>query len=93
MSHMHPFFERWSRWGLAVISLAAALVASPLVALDYVTIRQSDHPKELAGKVEVQAVDGGVLFQTRDGVLWPVKTEEIVSRRSDEKPFVPLSRE
>ena len=93
MSPMHPFLERWPRCFLAGIALAGTLFASPLVALDYVTIRQSDRPKELAGKIEVQAVDGGVLFQTRDGVLWPVKTEEIVSRRSDEKPFVPLSRE
>jgi len=90
---MHLSLARWPRWYLAGASLAVAMLASPLAALDYVTIRQSDRQKELAGKIEVEAADGGVLLQTRDGVLWPVKTEEIVSRRSDEKAFVPLSRE
>ena len=47
----------------------------------------------LAGKVEVEAVDGGVLLLTPDGVLWPLAKEEIVSRRSDAKPFAPLGRE
>ena len=69
------------------------LVASPLPALDHVTIRQGETKKELSGRVEVEAVDGGVLLLTADGVLWPLPKEEIVSRRSDEMPFVPLSRD
>jgi hypothetical protein len=69
------------------------LVASPLPALDHVTIRQGEKQKELSGRVEVEAVDGGVLLLTADGVLWPLPKEEIVSRRSDEKPFLPLSRD
>src|SRR5262245_32575274 len=71
----------------------AAMTSSPVAALDYVTIRLDGRQKELAGKIEVEAADGGVLVQTRDGVLWPVKTEELVSRRSDEKSFTPLSRD
>jgi hypothetical protein len=77
----------------------------PAYALDYVTIRQGDKQRELAGRVEVEAVDGGVLLLTPDGALWPlpkvgtddgsstVPKEEMISRRSDDKPFAPLSRD
>src|SRR5262245_38457543 len=93
MSRMHLNPARWPGWLLISACLWAAMSASPLAALDYVMIRLDGRQKELAGKIEVEAADGGVLFQTRDGVLWPVKTEELVSRRSDEKPFTPLSRD
>jgi hypothetical protein len=41
----------------------------------------------------VEAVDGGVLLLARDGALWPIAKEELVERRSDAKPFTPLSRD
>ena len=47
----------------------------------------------MAGKVEVEAVDGGVLLLTRDGALWPVAKEDLVERRTDAKPFEPFTRE
>ena len=80
---------------LLVVKCAAvvALCAPPAQALDYVIIQQGDQPRELAGRIEVEAEDGGVLLLTRDGVLWPLPKEEILERRSDELPFVPLSRE
>ena len=59
--------------------------------LEYVTIQQNGSQKELAGKLEVEAEDGGVMLLTADGVLWPLPKEEIVSRKSDDKPFVPLA--
>src|SRR5438552_12922895 len=65
----------------------------PAPALDYVTIRQGENTRELAGKIEVEAVDGGVMLLARDGALWPVEKENLVSRRSDAKPFAPFTRE
>jgi hypothetical protein len=62
-------------------------------ALEYVTINRAGAPKLLSGKVVVEAEDGGLLFLTADGVQWLLPKEEIVSRRSDEKPFVPLPRD
>jgi hypothetical protein len=67
------------------------IVLSPLRALEYVTIREGDKQRELAGKVEVEAADGGVLLLTPDGALLPLPKEEIVARRSDARPFAPLS--
>jgi hypothetical protein len=60
--------------------------------LDYITHQQSGKATELAGKVQIEAEDGGVLLLTADGALWPLPKEEIASRRQDEKPFEPLTR-
>jgi hypothetical protein len=74
-------------------ALILLLVAVPALALEYVTIRQDGNQQELVGKLEVEAEDGGVMLLTADGVLWPLPKEEIVSRKADDKPFVPLSAE
>src|SRR5688572_26992722 len=60
-------------------------------ALEYVTITQNGSQQELVGKLEVEAEDGGIMLLTADGVLWPLPKEEIISRKSDDKPFVPLT--
>ena len=77
----------------ALLAAVSVLLASPTFALDYVTIRQGENTRELAGRVEVEAVDGGVLLLARDGALWPVEKENLVSRRSDSKPFTSFTRE
>jgi len=77
---------------LTILALGGPLHPSlPVSGLDYVTIRQGDKQRELAGKIEVEAVDGGVMLLGRDGALWPVEKENLVSRRSDTKPFAPLT--
>src|SRR5437588_3433364 len=77
----------------ALLAAFTAWIAAPAPAFDYVTIRQGENTRELAGKIEVEAVDGGVMLLARDGALWPVEKENLVSRRSDAKPFAPLTRE
>lgn len=62
-------------------------------ALDHFTINRNSKQTEISGKIEVEAVDGGVLLLSPDGELWAITAEEIVSKRSDETPFAPLSRE
>jgi hypothetical protein len=78
-------------WLLAA-ALFCAGTLTPAAALDYVTIRQGESQKELVGKIEVEAVDGGVLLRGRDGALWPVEKENLVGRRSDAKPFAPFTK-
>src|SRR5689334_761019 len=79
----------------ALFAIVTALLASPAPAhaLDYLTIRQGESTRELAGRIEVEAVDGGVMLLARDGALWPIEKENLVSRRSDSKPFAPFTRE
>jgi hypothetical protein len=84
----------WRAFAALLLSLlAAASSSSPLYALDRVTILQGETKKTLAGRIEVEAADGGVLLLTPDGALWPIPQEEIVSRDSDDVPFEPLPRE
>ncbi len=73
--------------------LTLVFVGGRAPALDYVTRTANGKATELAGKIEVEAEDGGVLLLTRDGTLWPLPKEEIAGRRSDEVPFEPLQRE
>ena len=74
------------------LTLALLTTANAARGLDYVKIQKDGKQRELAGKIEVEAEDGGVMLLAPDGVLWPIPKEEIVSRRSDQKPFAPLSR-
>ena len=38
--------------------------------MDYVTLTRDGQPRQIDGRVLVEAVDGGLLFQERDGVIW-----------------------
>jgi hypothetical protein len=78
---------------MLLAALALVLFSDRARGLDYVTLMQDGQRRELEGRIEVEAEDGGVLLQGRDGVLWPVPKEELIDRRKDDKPFLPLSRE
>lgn len=73
--------------------LIALLTATQVCALEYVTINRNGSQRELAGRVVVEAEDGGLLFLTQDGVQWLLPKEEIAGRRTDAKPFAPLPRD
>jgi hypothetical protein len=83
---------RPSRFTFPLAALFAA-TAAQAAAIDYITVNHEGKRREVAGKVQVEAQDGGVLLLARDGVLWPVPKEELLDRRSDNTPFSPLSRE
>ena len=48
---------------------------------------------QLDGRVIVEAADGGLLFQSRDGVLHRFTPKQRVRRTSDDTPFTPLSQD
>jgi hypothetical protein len=89
---MAPFVRSIAPCATLLVVGGWLAVARQAAALDYVTIRQGDSRRELAGKIEVEAVDGGVMLLARDGALWPVEKENLVSRRSDAKPFAPFTQ-
>src|SRR5262245_58511664 len=82
----------WAAEALFVLLFGLTFV-QPAAALDYVTIRDGEKQRELAGRIEVEAVDGGVMLLARDGALWPIEKENLVSRRSDAKSFAPFTPE
>jgi hypothetical protein len=73
---------------LTAVCLASAEIAA---GMDYLTIRRDGKERQIEGRVVITAVDGGILLQSRDGVLWAVPPEELVTHTSDEKPFRPMS--
>ena len=75
------------------LAVALSFAAATAQALDYVTLEQAGKKTEIAGRVEVEAEDGGVMLLGLDGVLWPIPKEELAGRRKDDKPFTPLGRD
>jgi hypothetical protein len=73
--------------------VALLLVATTAQALDRVTLKRGNREIEVVGKIEVEAVDGGVLLLSPDGELWAITAEELVSKESDDQPFAPLTRD
>ena len=68
------------------------LIAPTLLrALDHLTIKQGEATREIVGRIEVEAADGGVMLLARDGGLWPVEKDNLVNRRADPKPFAPFT--
>ena len=71
--------------------LPAALCCLGLVnlseAMDRVVMRRDNVEQTLTGRVVVKADDGGLLFETRDGVLWAVTPQEQVKVDADAEPF------
>ena len=56
-------------------------------AMDRVVMRRDNVEQTLTGRIVVKADDGGLLFETRDGVLWAVTPQEQVSVDADAEPF------
>jgi len=73
-----------------VLVVMFALVA-PAAALDYVTLRRNGVEQTVSGRIVVTITDGGVLLQSRDGMLWSIPKDEQVSKTKDDEPFVPLT--
>ena len=83
-------------WRAAVVAVAfvavgRAATAEPLVR---VTFAEKDGAERaVEGRVLVEAQDGGVLVQGRDGVLWTVTPERLRGREAVGGEFEPLSAE
>ncbi len=81
----------WRQGLLSGWALACALSAQTpgAWALDEITLQRDERTLKIAGQVLVEAQDGGLLVKTPDGELWAVTPEELVTRTSDDRPFVP----
>jgi hypothetical protein len=78
---------------IPLISILLCLALGNLaLGLEHVTLRRDGENLHVSGRVLVEAVDGGLLIEARDGLLWGVQPDEIVKRKSDEVPFKPLDR-
>jgi len=92
MSRTRQRYPR-SLWLLATILAGlGAFAPQPATAVEYAKIRKGGEEQDLAGRVEIEAEDGGILLLTPDGALHPIAKENLLSRRSDDKPLRPLSQ-
>ncbi len=73
--------------------LALGLFTSASRANDIVTFRSDDKPFTLTGRVLVEAQDGGLLFQGRDGAIYNIESDDLLQKSSDETPFEPMTQE
>jgi hypothetical protein len=68
-------------------------LVSSASAIDHVTLKRDGKTSEISGRLLVEAQDGGLLVLTADGTIWAIPPEEQVDHTTDDKPFVPFSRE
>ncbi len=77
----------------ALASVALFVCVSAALAVEHVTLMHGGAEKQIAGKLLVEAQDGGVIVLTPDGRLWAVEPQNIVKRSSDDTPYAPLTRD
>jgi uncharacterized protein DUF1570 len=90
---MHPNLSlirrsRASFWLPLVFLLTLSGVS---LALENLTLHRDGTDLQLQGRILLEARDGGVMLQTRDGTIWFVQPAETVSRATDDTPFVPYT--
>lgn len=78
----------------AVACLAACLlVCGPAFGLDHVSFARNGKKTRVDGRLVVEAKDGGLMLQTRDGFIWTVTPEELIEHTTDDAEFKPLGRD
>ena len=75
------------------VFLAVLCTGQSLLALEHVTFRRDGKEQTVSGQLVVTAEDGGVLVMGADGTLWAIEPAEIVTRKDDNEPFRPLTRD
>ena len=76
---------------LALSALALLVVSAGAPAMDRLRVRADSGEHSLAGKIIVEAKDGGLLIQLADGALEAVQPEQLVERTRDDVAFAPLT--
>ncbi len=83
--------------GFVCVAVLVVLAAGDVLAGDghaLLRITFAEHDKQrraVEGRIVVEAQDGGILLQGRDGRLWNVTPEMLVKREALGKPFRPLT--
>jgi hypothetical protein len=67
-----------------------AAATDPAQRVHRVTFDADGRQQTVAGRILLQASDGGLLLQTDDGTLWPIEGLSIVSRTETNAAFRPL---
>lgn len=79
--------------GLIILGCCLTNQVCSAAALDRLQFRQEGVDRDLEGKVQVKAADGGMMFMSRDGRLWLVQPNEIIEFEQTAGDFEPLTPE
>jgi hypothetical protein len=60
--------------------------------IERVSFREGNGERTVAGRVIVEAADGGILLESDDGRLWTVEAAELVGRTVTADPFKPVTK-
>ena len=77
---------------VSVLAFSLLGVWGARVPADEVVVIHGERELQLVGNIIVEAQDEGLLFQTRDGRLWPLRPEQIKDRQTGDEMVKPLSR-
>jgi hypothetical protein len=76
---------------VVVFGVAECALGDELVQVTFTD--SAKQARQVEGRILVKAVDGGILFEGRDGRLWNVTPDLLTSLEKKGKPFSPLSAE
>jgi hypothetical protein len=71
-------------WSLALACLGPWCATA--TAVEYLQVEINDTPREIAGRILVEAQDGGLLLEGFDQRWWVLQPEQIRQRRADDTP-------
>ena len=75
---------------LLVACLSFVFQCAPLLGVETIKFRTADKERTASGKILVEAQDGGVMLQADDGQIWTLQPEDIIERKSDDRPHTPI---
>jgi hypothetical protein len=79
--------------GIFLVFVIALCTVHPAAGLDHLVLNRDGKTLRLDGRSMIVAQDGSCMFQTRDGVIWLAKADEISEMSSDDAPFEPYASE
>ena len=71
----------------------SAASAPPSKLVDEITFRRDGRERSVAGRVLVEASDGGVLIQSDEGEIFVIEGKDVVSHKRTDRPFAPATGE
>ena len=78
---------------ITLLLVGAACGGRPVFGVDHLVLNRDGKTVQLDGRSMIVAQDGSCMFQTRDGVIWLARAEEVAKLSSDDTPFEPYTSE
>lgn len=75
------------RIAVPLLFVVAVCGARSVMGIDHLVLKRDGKTLRLDGRSMIVAQDGSCMFQTRDGVIWLAKSDEVAERSSDDASF------